>query len=142
MYRLALLIILVVSSCFAYGKTGGSDPGKQAARLAKALLERDSVSLNSLLHRDLSYGHSNGWTESKQEVIHDLYNGTLVYQQITPETKPIVRIYDKTGIVRETIKVTVVVEGKTMTLKLQVLQTWIKEGKEWKLLARQSVKVD
>lgn len=142
MYRLALLIILIVSSSLAYGKTGNIAPGKQAARLAKALLERDSVALNTLLHKDLTYGHSNGWIESKQDVINDLFNGTLVYQQIIPEATPTVHIYDKTGIVRETISVTVVVAGKAMTLKLKVLQTWIKVGNEWRLLARQSVKVD
>ena len=32
-------------------------------------------------------------------------------------------------------------DGKSTELKLNILQVWIKEKKDWKLMARQAVKV-
>jgi hypothetical protein len=34
------------------------------------------------LHNDVSYGHSNGWVETKTNIIKNLYNGKLAYKKI------------------------------------------------------------
>src|SRR4051812_7067196 len=50
----------------------------------RALVSKDSAALKQLLSDDLSYGHSNGWIQSKKDVIGDLYNGKLTYKAISP----------------------------------------------------------
>jgi len=140
--RHVLLLALVLCNSLVYATTRTAKLEQNVQRLDKALLEKDSITLKHILHKDLTYGHSNGWVEHKQEVINDLFNGILDYQQIEQTAKPKIDIYDQTGIVRTTIKVTVAVEGKVITLKLHVLQAWIKVRDEWKLFGRQSVQVD
>ena len=54
-------------------------------KLDKALVQKDTVTLKQLLHKDLSYGHSNGWVENRNEVIKNLVQGKLTYKKI--ETK-------------------------------------------------------
>jgi len=50
--------------------------------LNQALLSQDTSTLRSLLHKDLSYGHSNGWIENVHELIHNNATGYLKYQNI------------------------------------------------------------
>ena len=50
-----------------------------AAKLEKALVAKDTVTLKQLLHKNLSYGHSNGWVQSKEEVVKDLMSGKIIY---------------------------------------------------------------
>jgi hypothetical protein len=89
----------------------------------------------------LSYGHSNGWIESKKEVINDLYNGKLVYNKIS-QSKEQVEIVRETATVRSTADIDATLDGQSVIIKLQVLQVWIWKDKEgWKLLGRQSVKI-
>ena len=53
-----------------------------AVKLDKALIIKDTVTLKQLLNNEVSYGHSNGWVQSKNDIIKDLYNGKLVYKKI------------------------------------------------------------
>lgn len=136
---LTLACLLCSSFCFA---------GKQLEelyhsvyRLDEALLQKDTVTLNRLLRDDVSYGHSNGWIERKQDVIRDLYNGKLVYKEIKQDAKPHVTFAGNAGRVVMDLSVRVLVDGKELLLKLNVLQLWLYEKKEWKLWGRQSVKI-
>ena len=106
----------------------------------KALVARDSAELNKLLNEDLSYGHSNGWIESKKELVADLYNGKLTYKEIKSGDHQ-VKIEGATAYVRTNAEIDCVMEGKPLEFKLKVLQVWIWKNKHWELFARQSVKM-
>lgn len=106
----------------------------------KALESKDSVALNWLLSDKLIYGHSNGWTETKREVIEDLYNGKLTYKKVL--TGGIVtKTNGNVAAVRSEADIDAVMGGKLLSFKLKVLQTWIWENEHWVLFARQSVSV-
>ncbi|MGC4037382.1 MAG: nuclear transport factor 2 family protein [Chitinophagaceae bacterium] len=51
-------------------------------KLEKALINKDSASVNALLHKDVAYGHSSGWVQNKKNVVDDMMSGFLVYQKI------------------------------------------------------------
>ncbi|MEJ7672464.1 MAG: nuclear transport factor 2 family protein [Chitinophagaceae bacterium] len=51
-------------------------------KLDKALIAKDTVILKQLLNNAVSYGHSNGWVETKAEVIKDLVTQKLTYYKI------------------------------------------------------------
>ena len=58
--------------CCLNAQSQDSKPLISAARsLNSALIQKDSLLLVKLLHPSLSYGHSNGWVENKQEVIEN-----------------------------------------------------------------------
>src|ERR1043165_6731701 len=61
-------------------------------KLDKALLQKDEVILKSVLHKDVSYGHSNGWIQSKDDILHDFKSGKLTYIKIENNSSAIVRI--------------------------------------------------
>ena len=106
-------------------------------RLDQALLKKDTVTLKQLLHKDLSYGHSNGWVQNRQDVIMDLVNGKFSYQKIESRDQQWKAGKDW-ATVRSTTAVQYLLNGKEGTLNLHVLQVWIKTNKGWQLMARQS----
>jgi hypothetical protein len=94
------------------------------------------------LHAKLKYGHSNGWVESKEELKRNLYNGKLEYTAIdvAGEERDLV-IEGTTGLVRAKTHIEVRLDGKPLFLELMVLQVWIFEKNEWRLLGRHSSKL-
>ncbi|MBA2328884.1 MAG: nuclear transport factor 2 family protein [Flavisolibacter sp.] len=111
-----------------------------AIKLDKALIQKDTVTLKQLLHNDVSYGHSNGWVETKGDIIKDLYNGKLAYKKI--EHKNVIwAVGPDWGTVRSTDEINYILDGKPATLKLHVLNVWLKTGRGWQLVARQSTKL-
>jgi len=110
------------------------------AKLDKALIAKDTVTLKQLLHKDLSYGHSNAWVETKAELLKDLYNGKLSYAKI--ESKDLEWIVNKDwATVRTTSEVDFTLDAKPANLKLHIMQVWLKTNKGWQLVARQSTKM-
>ncbi len=107
---------------------------------SNALVERDSVELKKLVADKLVYGHSNGWKQTKQELIGDLYNGKIIYKKIDQSDEQSV-VEGNTGCVRTTANIDVVMEGKPVQMKLHVLQVWVWKNKRWQLLSRQSIKM-
>ncbi len=48
-------------------KPGQKNLGETAVIFHKALVDKDSVKLRNLLLDELTYGHSNGWIQSKKK---------------------------------------------------------------------------
>lgn len=110
------------------------------AKFDKALVTKDTIVLKQILHKDLSYGHSNAWVETKSELIKNLYNGKLSYHKI--ESKDIKWAATKDWAnVRSTAEIKYLLDGKEGELKLHVLQVWLKTNKGWQLVSRQSTKI-
>ena len=107
--------------------------------LKMALLKKDSVSLMKLLSDDVSYGHSNGWVQSKAQLIRDVMSGVQDYKSIEPANMNI-RFYDNTVVVTMQSKIEMVMQGKPLNLSMNILLVWVFKNNEWKLVARQSVK--
>ena len=137
--RYLLTIALVIAGSLVYGQTNFLR--EAVAKLDRALLNKDTVTLKQLLHTDLTYGHSNGWIESKNDVIRDLYNGKLSYRAIKTTDQQWKAGKDWAS-VRSTAAVVYDLNGSAGEMKLHVLQVWIKTNKGWQLMARQSTKLN
>ncbi|MFN2457777.1 MAG: nuclear transport factor 2 family protein [Chitinophagaceae bacterium] len=111
------------------------------SKLDKALVSKDTIILKQLLHKDVSYGHSNAWIETKIDIIKNLYNGKISYSTIGNRdfTWTMSKDWAK---VRSTADIEYTLDGKDGKLKLHVLQVWLKTNKGWQLLARQSTKIE
>ena len=110
------------------------------ARLEKALLNKDSATMNGLLHKDVSYGHSSGWVQTKKEVVDDMMSGFLIYNKLEDSSINIVMSKDK-AIVREKVRAVGSRDGKSFDLSLFITQVWLQSKKGWQLFARQSTKL-
>jgi ketosteroid isomerase-like protein len=110
--------------------------------LHAALQNRDTAVLKKLLHEKVAYGHSNGWIEHKQDVIKDLYDGTLVYDKIEFDMKDMKPVIEgNTAMIISEVKVDGRLRGTPFSLKLNVMQAWVKTKQGWQLIGRQSVKL-
>lgn len=105
----------------------------------QALVNKNTVSINQQTDKVLSYGHSNGWVETKADVIKDLETGFISYQGFK-EDSITVAINGNMANVRFVADITATMKGGTNTYHLKVLEVWVKKSKRWVLFARQAVR--
>jgi len=136
---LFVLFLLTTQSSFAQIDSVGLKEVMQ--QLDKALLQKNEKVLQSVLHKDVSYGHSNGWIQSKGDILNDFKNGKLTYSKIENNNSAIVNISKKYATVKANTNAEGVVNGTAFKLTLHIMQFWIKTKKDWQLIARQSAKL-
>lgn len=105
----------------------------------QALVKKNTVSINQQTDKALSYGHSNGWVETKADIIKDLETGYISYQSYTEDSISIA-INTNMANVRFVADITATMKEETNTYHLKVLEVWVKKGNRWVLFARQAVK--
>lgn len=109
--------------------------------MRKAMVDADKSMLEKLSHDSLSYGHSGGKVESKASFVENIVNGNsdFVTIDLTGQT---IFVTGKTAIVRHRMSATTKDKGKEPgTVNIAILSVWQKDKKEWKMLARQAVKL-
>ena len=109
-------------------------------QLRKAMVDGDKAALENLAAEQLSYGHSGGHIDDKKEFVAKLTGGgsDFVTIDLTEQT---VSVSGKTAIVRHILKAKTNDNGKPAEVNLRVILVWQKQGSQWKLLARQAVKI-
>jgi hypothetical protein len=105
----------------------------------QALVNKNTVSINQQTDKALSYGHSNGWVQTKADVIKDLETGYISYQSFKEDSITI-NINGSIANVRFKADVEATLKGVISNFKIRVLEVWIKKSKRWVLFGRQAVK--
>lgn len=113
---------------------------KRVEYLKQLLIDPDKAKLEALLSDQLTYGHSNGLIENKAQCIENLVSGNSDFVDITL-TNTQSSISGSTAWTRFDLYAHTNNKGVAGETKLKVLLIWIKENKQWKLLARQAVKI-
>ena len=134
---LTILFLFVAVSCFAQ-----TDEEKLTVTLKEfhqSLVKKHTVSINQQTDKALSYGHSNGWVETKAEMIRNLETGYISYQGFK-EDSITVAMNGNLASVRFVADITATMKGTASVYHLKVLEVWVKKGKRWVLFARQAVK--
>jgi len=109
-------------------------------KLDKALLDKDEAVLKQVLHKNVSYGHSNGWIQTKDDILNDFRSGKVVYNKIGNSSASIINISNKWATVKTSTNAEGVVNGAAFKLTLHIMQVWMNSKKGWQLYARQSAK--
>ena len=135
-----LTTLLTFSSKAQQNNSAQEEVMMKMANLRNAILSKDSVALSNLLADDVTYGHSSGLIQTKTELIRSIVSGEQDYKSIEPSNM-IVRIYDNAGVVNANVKASLIYQGKPVDLNMAVTFTWVKINGEWKLVARQAVKL-
>lgn len=139
-----LLVILLLATSLGNTLHAQTKDEKAVAdaveHLRKLMVDPDKAGLESLTMPELSYGHSGGKVEDQAAFVNALVSGAsdFVTIELSQQT---VKVVGKTAIVRHILSGTNNDGGKPGVVKIAVLLTWVKQGKEWKLLARQAVKI-
>jgi Domain of unknown function (DUF4440) len=134
---LTILFFFIVA--FANAQTDEEKLITTVKEFHQALVNKNTVSINQQTDKALSYGHSNGWVETKADVIKDLETGYISYGSFK-EDSITVFINGTMANVRFIADITATMKGATNSYHLKVLEVWVKKGKRWVLFARQAIK--
>ena len=105
----------------------------------QALVKKNTVSIIQQTDKAVSYGHSNGWVETKAEMINNLETGYLTYRSFKEDSLQ-VTINGNVAHARFIADIEATLNQKESQFHLKVLEVWVKKGKRWLLFARQAVK--
>ena len=131
----------ILFSGLALAAAGATDAEGEvrAAMIAwkQATLGKDAAALDSLLHEDLTYSHSNGRTQTKADVVSSVAGGKssvtgIDFGDLT------VRVYGTTALVKGIVDVHNSKDGAASTAHLDILHVWIKGPQGWRMVARQA----
>ncbi|CAN7317456.1 nuclear transport factor 2 family protein [Variovorax paradoxus] len=135
---------VMFSGCAMAPAGGGAsaEPAVAAAaeRLRLAMIDPTPAALGALVADDLSYGHSSGKVDTKASFIGDLVAGKSDFVSITI-TDQTIKLAGDVAIVRHTLAADTNDSGKPGKVALKILGIWQKQGGEWKMLARQAVRI-
>ena len=134
-----LTILFLFFVAFANAQTDEEKLISTLKEFHLALVNKNTVSINQQTDKALSYGHSNGWVETKADVMKDLETGYISYQMYKEDSISVL-LNGNMANVRFNADITATMKSTTITYHLKVLEVWVKKGKRWVLFARQAVK--
>ena len=134
-----LSLLVVFSFVFANAQTEEEKLTTTLKEFHQALVNKNTASINQQTDKALSYGHSNGWVETKADMIKDLETGYIVYHSFKEDSLKIT-INDSIANARFVADVRATMNGNDTNVHLKVLEVWVKKGKRWILFARQGVR--
>ena len=137
--------IVLGSGLLLSGSTGAEAGDEESVAqsvetLRKAQLEADRTKLEQVTSAQVSYGHSDGRAETKEQFIHGVMTRKQTVKSLDfPELK--VAVVGNAAIVRHIYLSQSELDGKANTTRIGALQVWQKQDGGWKLLARQGFRL-
>jgi len=133
------IIISLLASFVIYAQTDETKLTTTLKEFHQALVNANTVSVNQQTDKVLSYGHSNGWVETKTDMIKNLETGYIKYHSFKEDSLR-VEINGNTAHARFVADVNVTLKDNTVNYHLKILEVWVKKGKRWLLFARQAIR--
>lgn len=132
-------IILFFTSLVVAAQTAEEKLVTSIKEFHQALVKKNTVSIIRQTDKAVSYGHSNGWVETKAEMINNLETGYLTYRSFKEDSLQ-VTINGNVAHARFIADIEATLNQKDSQFHLKVLEVWVKKGKRWLLFARQAVR--
>ncbi len=142
MKKIILTVALVFSICTLLRAQTKQEKAVANAveQLRKAMVDADLVMLDKLTSPQLSYGHSGGALDDKTVFVQKIVSGKSDFVSIELPGQTI-SVSKNTAIVRHKLNAVTNDSGKPGEVHLAVMLVWQKLHGQWKLLARQAIKV-
>ena len=106
-----------------------------------SLMQTNDPKILNLLAKDVSFGHSNGWTQNIDDFEKDIISKKVQYQTVKQTALKEFKTYKKTASIRRVVHVIGTYKSNDFAIDLSVLEIWIKKAGTWKLWSRQSVEI-
>lgn len=137
MKQIALLVAaIIVALQFTFAQTKDEKAVLDLSRKKfEWLINKQADSLESVLDNRVMYVHSNGWTQSKKEVLADMQSGKLIYKIVEVKDAS-VRLYSNTAIVTGIGRFSGAREGNTFDMDLSYTEVYVLQEKRWVLASR------
>ncbi|CAH0129641.1 hypothetical protein SRABI27_03570 [Pedobacter sp. Bi27] len=134
-------LLITANFCFAQKTNAEKEVNEAVNKLIGLMINPDSLGLDKLLLNNLSYGHSSGKVQTKQEFMHSLLSGESDFLDDIILGDPKTIIQGNTALVRHKLMAQTNDKGVKGSVNLYILLIWSKEKSGWKLIGRQAVKV-
>ncbi|MBC3783904.1 nuclear transport factor 2 family protein [Spirosoma utsteinense] len=105
-----------------------------------AQVSKDYAVLDQVLANDMTYTHSNGNTDNKQSYIQSIRDGKSKYDAIDVQELK-VRVYGKTAVINGVCLIKANNNGETINTHLRYTDVYVRNGKQWQMVAWQSIKL-
>ncbi len=136
---LSVVLMLSVASINAQSKHEKA-VANAVEQLRVAMVDGNKTQLEKLAADKLSYGHSSGKIEDKNSFVTNIANGNSDFVSIDLSEQTI-SVSGKTAIVRHILKAKTNDGGKPGEAHIRILLVWQKQGGQWKMIARQAVRI-
>lgn len=104
------------------------------------LIQNQTDSLVAIMDKSLLYIHSNGWTETRENLLENLSSGKLRYHDIRVE-EAIVRVIDSTALVTGKGLFSVSLDGKPIEIHLYYTEVYTVTNQDIRLISRHACKL-
>jgi hypothetical protein len=98
----------------------------------------DPASISSFVHDSVSYGHSNGWIQTREDLEKDA-GKKILYHSFREDSIKVV-VSGNVAYARFVADIDVTLNDKRANFHLKVLEVWIRELGNWKLFARNAAR--
>ena len=132
-------LLVLFSFVVASAQTEEAKVIQASKDLHKALVSQNKASLNQITDKALSYGHSNGWIQTKATLVSDFESGRISYESITEDSVS-ATLNGNMASVRFNGVYVATNSGVKSSNRLKVLEVWVKKGNRWILFSRQGFK--
>jgi ketosteroid isomerase-like protein len=106
--------------------------------LRQAMISADRAKLEAAAADALTYGHSSGRLENKEQFVAAIVEGRSVFRSIDLSEQTI-HVSGDVAVVRHRLTAETSDGGRPTNVRIGVLLVFQKQGGAWKLLARQAV---
>jgi len=136
-----LIGLLCLFSGYAAAAPAATDKDVAVAvdHLTQAMLHKDIPQLQALTSNNLTYGHSSGKIQNKQEFIADIETGKSGFKTLEMQ-KQTITLNGDTALVRNHFSAQAVNSGVEVPTEIENFQVWQKQKGKWLLIGRQAYK--
>lgn len=131
-----ILVLLLIGPVVGWAQ---SPQEKEVLQLSRKkfdwMIQKQYDSLSAVLDEGLQYVHSNGWVETKREVLEDIHSGKLNYEAIDIESAT-ARLYPGVAIVSGRGKFQVKMNENKLTIDLSYTEVYVLSNGRWLLTSR------
>lgn len=130
-----LSFIFLVLFVFGFSQAFSRQEKSLMSQVSKldSLMENNNSKILELFSDDVSFGHSNGWIQNKDDFKKDFESGKVKYQSVKQTELKEFKIKNKFANVRRIIAVKGLYKSDEFEMKLSVLEFWIRQKGMWKL---------
>ena len=137
-----LLVVFVFNSIISFSQSKEADAVNQLHKKKFGwMINKKYDSLDLVLDPQIKFIHSNGWIQSKTEMINDLKSGKLNYTNIDVRESS-ARLFNQTVVItgKGTFK-GLMPDKSEFDINLLYTEVYVKTKKQWRLVSRQATKI-
>lgn len=139
-YKLIVAFLCLFSGYVAAAPSADEqDVAKAVDKMTQAMLHKDTKALGALTSDNVTYGHSSGKVQNKQEFIADIETGRSGFKTLQMLNQKITLDGD-VALVRNHFSAQAVNSGVEVPTEIENFQIWQKQQGHWLLIGRQAFK--